>query len=133
MSSPLDPKSTIPLLELEITQLMKNYFLCYLMLKPVFQKPIWFVRSDFFWGLYAIISTTLYKAFLYLEKKCKLISLLKFCSVVQTNMNSRYHSIKILTCSLKATWLFKLRHYLQSNSRLCLHQLMRDNHKLKPW
>ena len=143
MSSPLDPKSTIPLLELEITQLMKNYFLCYLMLKPVFQKPILFVRSDFFRGLYAIISTTLHKArrkesrkktYLWeTKKKCKLISLLKFCSVVQTNMNSRYHSIKILTCSLKATWIFKLRHYLQSNSRLCLHQLMRNNHKLKPW
>lgn len=62
MSSPLDPKSTIPLLELEITPLMKNYFLCYLMLKPVFHKPILFVRSDFFRGLYAIISTTLHKA-----------------------------------------------------------------------
>ena len=55
---------------------------------------------------------------------------IKFCHVVQTNMNSRYHSNKILTCSMKATWLFKLRLYLQSNFRLCLNQLLYNNHKV---
>ena len=65
------------------------------------------------------------------EKKRKPITLLKFCHVVQTNMNSRNHSNKILTCSMKATWLLKLRLYLQSNFMLCLnHQLLQNNHKV---
>ena len=44
-------------------------------------------------------------------------------------MNSLYHSNKILTCSLKATWIFKLRPYLQSNFRLCLSRLLHNNIK----
>ena len=61
MLSLLDPKSTIPLFELEITQLMKNNFLCYLMLKPVFHKSFLFSRRELFRGLYAIIPATLHK------------------------------------------------------------------------
>ena len=50
----------------------------------------------------------------------------KICQVVQTNMNPQCQSIEILTYSLKATWLLKLRHYLQNKSRFCLP----DSHKL---
>ena len=58
------------------------------------------------------------------------MTLLKFCHVMQTDMNSLYHSNEIITCSLKATWLFKLRLYLQTNFRLYLNQLLHNNHKV---
>ena len=64
------------------------------------------------------------------QKKLKLITLLNFCHVVQTNMNSRYKLNKILHVLWKQQGFLKLRCYLQGNLKLCMHQSQYSNHKL---
>ena len=49
-----------------------------------------------------------------MKNKRQPITLLYFCHVVRTNMNSRYHSNKILRFYLKATRLFKLRYLFRA-------------------
>ena len=45
---------------------------------------------------------------------------------MQTYMNSRYQWNKIVICSLKKAWLFKLRHYLQSFVSITIQQSQVD-------